>query len=198
MIQFAIKIPGSRWGNQNLSQWRPSTKLQMETHCKYWDSLKSLLNGMAKLEAYSVDLKVVVTKVPQLNLDGRQAMVELGLTDLTGHFIQNPEGPKKLSVEQLTTELTVGSSQKACKRCCQEFPDSSKPELGCLKDFELEVKFKPEARLIFCKPRTVPLAILEDLDGDYKDGIRKQVWKPTDFNAFGTTVVPVQGRRKQL
>ena len=92
-------------------------------------------------------------------------MVELGLTNLTGHFIWNMvEVPKKLSVGQLTTESTVASLQKGFKQSCQEFPDLFKPELGCLKNFELKVKFKPEARPIFCKPRPVPLAILEDLN----------------------------------
>ena len=71
---------------------------------------------------------VVVTKVPQLNLPRRQAMVELGLTDLTGHFMQHMEGPNNLSVGHLTTESPVGSLQKACKQCCQDFPDSFKPE----------------------------------------------------------------------
>ena len=75
--------------------------------------------------------------------------MELGLTDITGHIMWNMEGPKKLSVKQLTTEFTVTSLQKASKHFCQEFPDLFKPELGCLKDFELEVKFKPKARPIF-------------------------------------------------
>ena len=59
-----------------------------------------------------------------------------------------------------------------------------KPELGCLNDFELEIKFKPEARPISHKLRPVPLAIWECLNDDYKDGIRKGVWKGTDFNAM--------------
>ena len=40
------------------------------------------------------NLKVVVTNVPQLSLLGRQAMVELGLNDLTGHFMQYMKGPR--------------------------------------------------------------------------------------------------------
>ena len=120
-----------------------------------------------------VNLKVVVTNVPQLNLLSRQAMVELGLTDLTKHFMQHMESP-------------VGSLQKACKQLCQDFPDYLKPELGRLKDFELDVKFKPGASPIFCKPRPVPLAVLEDLNDAYEEGIRKGVWTTTDFNAYGT------------
>ena len=130
--------------------------------------------------------------MPQLNLLGTQTMVELGLTNLTGYFMKHMEGPKKLSVGELTMETPVGSLQKAYKQCCQEFPDLFMPELGCLKGFELEVKFKPEARPNFCKPRPVPLAIQEDLNDAYKDGIRKGAWKSTDFNAYGIAVVPVR------
>ena len=97
-------------------------------------------------KAGSIDLMVVVTNVPQLNLFGRQAMAELELIDLTGHFMQHMEGTTKLSVGQLTMESSVGSLQNACKQCCQEFPDLFKPELGCLKNSELKVKFKPEPR----------------------------------------------------
>ena len=70
-----------------------------------------------------IDLKKVVTDVPQLNLLGRLTMVELGLTDLTEHFMRHMEGLKKLSVGQLTMDSPVGSLQKACKQCCQKFPD---------------------------------------------------------------------------
>ena len=54
--------------------------------------------------------------------------------------------------------------------------DLFKPyRVGMPGGFELEVKFKPKARLIFCTPRPVPLAILEDLNDTYKDGIKKGV-----------------------
>ena len=40
-----------------------------------------------------------------------------------------------------------------------------------MKDFELEVKFKPEAKPVFCKPRVVQFALLEDLYQAYDAGI---------------------------
>ena len=61
--------------------------------------------------------------------------------------------------------------QHACHKQCEVFPDLFKPELGCLKDFELEVKFKPDAKTVFCKPNTVPYSMLEDLTHTYEDGI---------------------------
>ena len=56
----------------------------------------------------------------------------------------------------------------------------------------MEVNFNPEAKHIFCKPGPTPLAILEDLNDAYEERIRKGVWKPTDFNAYGTLIVPVR------
>ena len=118
-------------------------------------------------------------------------MEELGLTDLTRHFIQHIEGHMKLSVGWLNSESPVGSLQKACKQLSHEFPDLFKPELGCLKGFEMEVNFKPEARSMFCKPRPIPMAILEDFNNTYKEGIRRGVWQHTDFNTYRTRLVPV-------
>ena len=45
-------------------------------------------------------------------------MVELGLTDLSGHLMQHMERPKKLSVGQLIAKSPVGSLQQACKQLC--------------------------------------------------------------------------------
>ena len=40
--------------------------------------------------------------------------------------------------------------------------------------------------------RPVPFAILDDLNQAYNAGIAKGVWKPTQFNAYGTPVVPIR------
>ena len=131
-ILCAVKRPGSRLGNRKFSQCS-----QVLLH-KVAD--RRLLQVLRKFEvsaeldgkAGGMNLKVVVAIVPQINLLGGQAMVELGLTDLTGHFMWHVEETKKLSVGQLTTVLPVGSLQKACKQLCQQFPDLFKSELGCL------------------------------------------------------------------
>ena len=65
-------------------------------------------------------------------------------------------------------------------------------ELGCLKDYKLEVKFKPDAKPVFNKPRPVPFAIQNDLNLAYDAGIKKGVLKPVQFNQYGTPVVPVR------
>ena len=82
--------------------------------------------------------------------------------------------------------------QQACERLCDEFPDLFKPELGCLKDFELDIQFKNDASPIFCKPRPVPFAIQDELAQAYDAGISKGVWQATQFNDYGTPVVPVR------
>ena len=49
----------------------------------------------------------------------------------------------------------------------------------------------------FCKPRTVPSAVQEDLNQAYDVGIAKGIWKPVTFNEYGTPVVPVR-KQSQL
>nr|KAG5686850.1 hypothetical protein BaRGS_029895 [Batillaria attramentaria] len=66
--------------------------------------------------------------------------------------------------------------------------DLFKEELGCLKDFELEVKFKSDAKPVFHKARPVPFALRDDLTKGYEEGIAKGVWKPVQFNDYGTPV----------
>ena len=69
------------------------------------------------------------------------------------------------------------------------FPDVFKWELGCLKDFQLEIQFKPASKPIFCKPCGVLFAIHDDL---MLAGMAKGVGKPTQFNSYGTPVVPIR------
>ena len=60
------------------------------------------------------------------------------------------------------------------------------------KRFSLDIRFKPEAKPIFKKPRPVPFSILQDLNEAYEAGIKRGVWELTDFNSYGTPVVPIR------
>nr|KAG5686215.1 hypothetical protein BaRGS_005560 [Batillaria attramentaria] len=80
----------------------------------------------------------------------------------------------------------------------QQGPNLFKEELGCLKDFELEVKFKSDAKPVFHKARPVPFALRDDLTKGYEEGIAKGVWKPVQFNDYGTPVVPIQELMQKL
>ena len=42
------------------------------------------------------------------------------------------------------------------------------------------------------KPRPVPFSILQDLNEAYEAGIKRGVWELTDFNSYGTPVVPIR------
>ena len=83
---------------------------------------------------------------------------------------------------------------KACEQLCDEFTFLFSPGLGVLKDFKLDVKFKEDATPVFCKPRTVPIALQEDFEAAYDEGIAKGVWKPTTFCNYGTPLY--QSERK--
>ena len=127
-----------------------------------------------------------VTSIQNLNLIGRRAMVSLNI-DLNA-----------LLQTQSISSISVPPFQlrKKCELLCEEFNELFSPEVGCLKDFELEIRFKPDSRPIFVKPRTVPLAIQEELNGALEAGIRKGIWMPCEFNDYGIPVVPIRKRGK--
>ena len=134
-------------------------------------------------EFQNVPLEFNVTKLPKLNIIGRKAIVELKI-DMS-NLLRN-------HVSKIDEESDSKTVEKACHKICQEFKECFEQELGCLKDFELEVKFKTEAAPIFVKARTVPFSIQEDLNQALDAGIKKGIWSPTHFNDYGTPIVPIR------
>ncbi|CAM1297650.1 Uncharacterised protein r2_g702 [Pycnogonum litorale] len=136
----------------------------------------------------------IVTSIPNLNLLGRNAIQNLGISvdkalGLKSTF-KSQRQRKDGSASHAVNSMQDASLQRACEKLCEEFPILFKPELGCLKDFELDIKFKPDAKPVFFKARPVPFAIRDDLTKGYEEGIAKGVWKPIQFNDYGTPVVP--------
>ena len=147
-------------------------------------------------ESKNIILTFTVTNSTRLNLLGRNAIVQLGVNvqALLGVHVHSKDQLKDdFSVEPVFKNLQPDAQlQMACQGLCEEFPDLFKKELGCLTGFEREVKFKENAASVFCKPRTVPFAIQDDLNQAYEAGIAKGVWKPVQFNDYGTPVVPIR------
>ena len=140
----------------------------------------------------TTDLKVTVTTedghthsqvlpftvTEELDILGTNAINLLQLTILNN--------PVKVHVDNILTVRSDQHLQQSCLQICKEFSDLWKQELGRLKDYQLEVKFKPDVTPRFCKPRTVPFAVQEDLNRAYDAGIAKGIWEPTIFNEYGT------------
>ena len=133
-----------------------------------------------------------VSPRPHLNLLGRTAIHQLGIDIfLPLHGSGNVQYVDKVHTVQ-SDDASDLALRNAFLLVCRNFPDLFKAELGCLRDVEVEVAFKPNANPIFCKPQTVPYAILEGLNSAYDEGIRKVIWIPIEFNDYGILVVPVQ------
>ena len=128
-------------------------------------------------------LKFVVTKL-DLNLLGRTTLKRLNIS-----VDQLLDDQVHKIFDNMKPDVSL---QESCKRVCQQFPDLFKNELGTLKDFELEVKFKPDVSPVFHKPRPVPIAVQDDLEEALQSGIRKGIWEPVTFNTYGTPVVPIR------
>ena len=121
----------------------------------------------------------IVTKIPDLNLLGRNVVQTLRISVDNALGLRSIESEvKRKGVEArhpATSDETYVSLQRDCQKLCDEFPDLFKRELGCLKDFELEVKFKADAVLYFHKVRPVPFGLRDDLVKGYEEGIAKGV-----------------------
>ena len=138
-------------------------------------------------------VEFVVSKT-KLNLLGRTALRQLNvdvnalLGSVKSEAFTNNAMVRSIATEQQEAHVL----QSACQQLCTEFPDVFKPELGCLEGYELDVKFKTDAKPVFCKPRTVPLALQDDLNQAYDAGVKRGIWIPTQFNDYGTPVVPIR------
>lgn len=132
------------------------------------------------------EILFTVTDVPELNLLGRQAIKQMGIS--LDEMLQDTEQCNAVFSHLQTDEAL----KKKCQQLCDDFPNLWKDELGCLKDVELEVKFKKQTQPVFCKPRQVPYGLQEELERQYKQGIERGIWEPTQFNEYGTPVVPVR------
>nr|KAG5686513.1 hypothetical protein BaRGS_031330 [Batillaria attramentaria] len=121
----------------------------------------------------------IVTKIPDLNPLGRNVIQALGILVDYALGLKSIEGQVK-SEGAKESSTTYVSLQKDCHTLCDKFPYLFKEEVGCLKDFELEVKSKSVAKPVFHKERPVPFA------KGYEEGIAKGVWKPVQFNEYGT------------
>jgi len=110
----------------------------------------------------------LMSEIPDLNLLGWEAIraMHISLDDLL--FSEATFGkadPQLLAVHR--SDRVDRHLQQACRDLCTEFSELFKPELGCHRGVQVEVEFKPDARPIFCKPRSVPFAMQEELAQAY-------------------------------
>ena len=135
-------------------------------------------------DGHTLSQLLPITVTDEHDILGTNAINSLQLTILNN--------PVKVHVDNILTVRSDQHLHQSCLQICKEFPDLWKQELGRLKDYQLEVKFKPDVTPRFCKPRTVPFAVQEDLNQAYDVGIAKGIWEPTIINEYGTPVVPVR------
>ncbi|KAL5510824.1 hypothetical protein EMCRGX_G006430 [Ephydatia muelleri] len=167
-----LKKLGRSWGNQGSHKPQVDIKSQMDTPFQHWE--------FSAFQWYSRTAQVPARLLHSLSprfssqLLGRDVIIKLGI------------------IVSALMGLPVNIKQNICpvRPISQELKPDAK--LGCLKDFELDVMFKADAKPVFCKPRVVPLAIQEDLSTAYDAGIARGVWQSVQFNNYGTLVVPIR------
>nr|KAG5704696.1 hypothetical protein BaRGS_025338 [Batillaria attramentaria] len=204
--QFTMELDTATTGNfVSVPVWKQLGKPKLDdvTH-RYESASKHDLPVLGTFMGQTKDpvtgkqssIPYIVTKIPDLNLLGRNVIQALGISVDNALGLKSIESQVKSEGAKeshpKTSSTTYASLQKDCHTLCDKFPDLFKEELGCLKDFELEIKFKSDAKPVFHKARPVPFALRDDLTKGYEEGIAKGVWKPVQFNDYGTPVVPIR------
>nr|KAG5691630.1 hypothetical protein BaRGS_023801 [Batillaria attramentaria] len=204
--QFTMELDTATTGNfVSVPVWKQLGKPKLDdvTH-RYESASKHDLPVLGTFMGQTTDpvtgkqssIPYIVTKIHDLNLLGRNAIQALGISVDNALGLKSIESQVKSEGAKeshpKTSSTTYASLQKDCHTLCDKFPDLFKEELGCLKDFELEIKFKSDAKPVFHKARPVPFALRDDLTKGYEEGIAKGVWKPVQFNDYGTPVVPIR------
>jgi len=172
---FTLELDTAAGGNfvstRVWTEQRGKPKLQQAQWCCHSASKHPLpIFGAFTAEAKHRDVSksypvsFLVSEIPDLNLIGRDAIraMRISLDDLL--FSEATFDKTDLQLLAIPRSDRVDRHlQQACRDLCTEFGELSKPELGCLRGVQLEVEFKPDARPIFFKPRSVPFAIQEEL-----------------------------------
>ena len=140
------------------------------------------------------DCTFLVSNSPELNLLGCTAIKTLDIS------VDNLLFSSQVNTISISGEAKPNFQwlQKKFETLCQQYCDVFKHELGVLRDYELEIEFKPDAKPVFKKPRSVPFAMLKDLSHALDAGITKGIWTPTQFCDWGTPVVPVRKAHVQI
>ena len=133
----------------------------------------------------SESIKFYVTADPKLNLMGRSGLRKLQVSV-----------DRHLLVSQVNISENLQQLQQDCQSLPSKYPTLFSPGLGLLKDVELDVSFKPDFKPRFCKARPVPIALLQDLEVAYDEGVKKGIWERVPFNDCGSPVVPLRKRMK--
>ena len=204
--QFTMELDTATTGNfVSLPVWRQLGKPRLDDVMhRYESASKHDMPVLGTFMGHTKDpnggkeatFPYIVTKIPDLNLLGRNAIQTLGISVDNALGLCSIESKAKEegagATHPKTSDEPYATLQRDCHKLCDNFPDLFKDELGCLKDFELEVKFKSTAEPVFHKARPVPFALRDDLAKGYEEGITKGVWKPVQFNDYGTPVVPIR------
>ena len=206
--RFTVELDTATTGNfVTVPVWKQLGKPKLSDVCHRYESaskhdlpILGTFTGQTQDPATGKECSIpyIVSKIPDLNLLGRNAIQALGISvDSAIHGVKSVKTQSKSVGPAVTHHPTASldhyaALQKDCHSLCDQFPDLFKDELGCLKDFELDIKFKSDAKPVFHKARPVPFALREDLSKGYEEGIQKGIWTPVNFNKYGTPVVPVR------
>ena len=133
-----------------------------------------MYNGQSK------QLPLVVVKGDRASLFGRNWLRHIRLD---WNLLLQHQHPKVCSVN-IVSSITI-------QQLCDKYSDLFKPELGCLKDFEVSLCVKPDAVPVYKRARSVPYQIRPLLDEELRRLEDTGVIKPIAFSDWASPIVSV-------
>lgn len=79
-----------------------------------------------------------------------------------------------------------------------KFPNVFKNELGKFKAGEIKLYLKPDARPIFCKPRSLPFALKDKVEKELDKLVSMGVLTSVEFSDWATPIVPVLKKNGEI
>jgi len=91
--------------------------------------------------------------------------------------------------EDVVHKLSEGPSN--VREILQRYPEVLDSEVGEIKNYECDIKLRPDAKPIFCKARAVPFTVRKKLDIEYDRLVKKGLFEWVDTSEWATPVVTV-------
>ena len=134
----------------------------------------------------------IVTKIPDLSLLGRNAIQ----TGNSCRQCSRTEKHRESSQEEgCRSQTSCNLKRSLCFPLARfsEFPDLFKAGYGMSERLWIRSEVQSWCGTSFSQGTTGPnFALRDDLVKDYEEDIAKGVWKPVQFNEYGTPVVPIR------
>lgn len=163
--------------------------MSFEVYKKHFDAHK-LYNSNIKLKGYTGN-PIKPKGYINLNVchEGKVRTIRFYIVDRGGPSLLGRDWLGSFQVGFQTINRIEAS--RSVEDIISKFPDVFSGKLGHFKHERISLEMKPDAKPIFLKPRTVPLAFIDLMNRELDRMVEEGVLSPVESSQWGTPLVPV-------